>query len=92
MGAWQVSEFNPATDSALQAMMKEAESSGKWFFCHYHQLWFSPAELLAQWDQGNFRWGAGNWKLRDPGEKEEQIKAGIESLNEELRRFRERGK
>lgn len=73
-------------------MMKEAEDTGKWFFGQYHQLWFSPAELRAYWAEGRFRWGAVNWKLRDPAEREAELAAQLGEKQAELQRFRERGK
>jgi hypothetical protein len=54
---------------ALSALIDKAEAEGKWLFCSYQQLWFSPAELRAHNANDRFCWGVPNWQLRDPGER-----------------------
>ena len=51
----------------------EAESTGKWLFTSYQQLWFSPSELRSHQANGRFRWGVVNWQLRDPRERLDQF-------------------
>jgi len=53
----------------LEPLFQKAENEGLHFYSPYHQLWFSPAELRREQLEGNFIWGAENWKLRDPNEK-----------------------
>ncbi len=53
----------------LNALIAQARSEGKWLWCHYQDLWFSPDSLEAENKNGKFRWGAVNWTLRDPQEK-----------------------
>lgn len=49
----------------LNLMIDRAEKEGKWLYCHYQGLWFSPAELREENNRGNFIWGAVNWTVRD---------------------------
>lgn len=58
-----MSELNWAE---MNALIDKAEKEGKWLWCRYQDLWFSPAELRKEQANGNFRWGAVNWELRDP--------------------------
>ena len=58
----------------LKPMFDEARSSGKWFWCNYQDLWFSPDQLAAAQASGRFIWGSVNWKLRDPAERIEEAK------------------
>lgn len=53
----------------LNALIDKAEAEGKWLWCHYQDLWFSPAQLREENRNGKFRWGPVNWKLRDPQER-----------------------
>jgi hypothetical protein len=53
----------------LNALIDKAEGEGKWLWCHYQDLWFSPGQLREQNRNGKFRWGPVNWKLRDPQER-----------------------
>ena len=55
----------------LNALIDKAEAEGKWLWCHYQDLWFSPAQLREENRNGKFRWGPVNWKLRDPQERSE---------------------
>ena len=69
--------------AALETMCQEASLSGKWMFCPYQQLWFSPAELRAENAKGRFIWGPVNWILRSPLERLEEIIRQIEQLQRE---------
>lgn len=59
----------PHDAGALNALIDKAKAEGKWLWCHYQDIWFSPAQLREQNANGKFRWGAVNWKLRDPQER-----------------------
>ena len=69
----------------LQDLIDQARREGKWLWCHYQDLWFSPAQLEAENAKGNFRWGPVNWKLRDPierlGEAERRVSKAIDERN-----------
>ena len=67
----------------LEAMFKEADETGKWFWCHYQDLWFSPDKLRKEQAEGRFRWGAVNWKLRDPAERVLETEAKLEYAKRE---------
>ncbi len=70
-------------DEAMESLLAQAEREGKWLFCHYQGLWFSPEELRKAQSEGRFRWGAVNWILRDPTEKLAVIDRGVEELERE---------
>lgn len=53
----------------LDDMFSEARRTGKWFWCGYQDLWFSPDDLEAEQKASKFIWSAVNWKLRAPQER-----------------------
>lgn len=55
--------------AGLRPLFEQARREGKWFWCAYQDLWFSPDDLERQQAKGSFIWGAVNWQLRDPREK-----------------------
>lgn len=55
--------------SEMEPLFDEARRNGKWFWCRYQDLWFSPDQLAAQHANGKFIWSAVNWQLRDPIER-----------------------
>lgn len=59
----------------LRELIGRARHEGKWLWCHYQDLWFSPDQLETQNKQGKFVWGAVNWKLRDPQERLDEANA-----------------
>lgn len=68
----------------LNDLIDRAEREGKWLFCHYQSLWFSPSELRQHNAVGRFRWGVVNWTLRDPSELLDSTKAKLKHAQEEL--------
>jgi len=71
----------------LEPLFEKAEKEGKWFYCKYQGLWFSPQKLREQQEQGRFIWGSCNWELRDPREKLVEMKRQRDSLNREIDQF-----
>jgi hypothetical protein len=65
----ETAEIAKHISDSLAPLFKEARETGKWFWCPYQNLWFSPDQLEAAQSDGRFRWGAINWKLRDPRER-----------------------
>ena len=69
----------------LQDLIDQARREGKWLWCHYQDLWFSPAQLEKENAEGRFRWGPVNWKLRDPierlGEAERRVSEAMDERN-----------
>lgn len=61
----------PFNRDELERHIDKAEAEGKWLWCHYQDIWFSPAQLREQIRNKKFQWGAVNWKLRDPQERVE---------------------
>ena len=59
----------------LKDMFEKADREGLWFYCNYQDLWFSPAQLRANFADERFRWGRVNWELRSPLEKLEGLKS-----------------
>lgn len=76
----------PFNGAELEAHIAKAESERKWLWCHYQDIWFSPAQLRAQIKDGKFRWGAVNWKLRDPQERIEEANRRASLANAEAAR------
>lgn len=70
----------------MRPLFKQARDEGKWFWCHYQDLWFSPDQLESEQTNGKFRWGAVNWKLRDPAERIEEAKARRDAAQAEVDR------
>ncbi len=70
----------------LKPLFERAERDGLWFYCSYQDLWFSPKQLRIEQANGRFRWGAVNWRLRDP---KEQL-YDIEKKTEEMRDFNQK--
>ena len=67
----------------MEGLFKRAKEEGLWFWCHYQDLWFSPDELRKAQADGRFRWGAVNWKLRDPREQVKKLeRQAAEKLSE----------
>jgi len=76
--------------SEMEALIRQAESEGKWLWCSYQDLWFSPQELRKAQAEGRFQWGPVNWKLRFPAEKLEAIASKEEALMRERKAFQSR--
>jgi hypothetical protein len=72
---------------SLEPLFTKAEREGLWFFCTYHDLWFSPAELRAAHKQGKFLWGPVNWHLRPPSELIKRAEEELESAQTHLKRI-----
>lgn len=68
-GRTTVTDASAEVAESLKPMFAEAREKGLWFWCHYQDLWFSPDALEAEQRAGRFRWGAVNWRLRDPKER-----------------------
>lgn len=75
---------------SLQPMFQTARREGKWFWCVYQDLWWSPDELKTHQNQGRFVWGPPNWKLRDPWERVHSLERGIEEAKNVLTSFKKR--
>lgn len=78
------------TVQGLQPLFDKAVKEGLWFHCVYQDLWFSPSELHEQQQAGRFRWGAVNWKLRNPIERLDQLERKHRESQEEIDTFRRR--
>ena len=55
-----------AIRSELAVLIERARKEGRWLWCSYQNLWFSPGELEKENANGSFLWGPVNWSLRDP--------------------------
>lgn len=65
-----------------EEMMQFAIERGLWFFWRMQHLWFSPKELRAKWNRGDFCWGVTNWELRDPNIQIVEIDREITALQD----------
>lgn len=54
---------------SLAPLIEKARNEGKWLWCAYQDLWFSPDSLEKSNAEGKFLWGPINWHLRNPSEK-----------------------
>ena len=81
-----------AREAAVDAMLDEAERTGKWLYSQSlaGTFWFSPAELRELRANGRFRWAAENWSLRDPEERLEQFDRAIADAQEARDHFAKR--
>lgn len=75
---------------ALKPLIAEARAKRLWLWCHYQDLWFSPAELEAQNNNGKFLWSAENWRLRDPNECLQAALQRLAAAEADVRRIRDR--
>lgn len=71
----------------LAAMIKTARDTGKWLWCYYQDLWFSPDQLEKEHSKGRFLWGVVNWKLRDPHERIEEAQKQVRMAVDNLERI-----
>lgn len=74
--------------TAMEELFERAEREKLWFFSSYQQIWFSPRELKEQQAQGKFRWGAGDWKLRDPQEYLKEAERELQQAQERFNRVK----
>lgn len=72
----------------LRPLIEQARAEGKWLWCHYQDLWFSPDDLAAQNAKGSFCWGPVNWELRDPQERVSEAKRRADAAAAEYQRIR----
>lgn len=64
----------------LDHLFDVARTKGLWFFHNslaVGPMWFSPDELEDQQKRGQFIWGAGNWRLRDPQEYLDEVSRAV---------------
>lgn len=77
-----------AVAAELAELIGNAKAEGKWLWCNYQDLWFSPDELAAQNANGKFLWGAVNWRLRDPAERVREAEERRDAAQREVDRVR----
>lgn len=77
-----------STFDELRKLTAQARAEGKWLWCHYQDIWFSPDQLDEQNAVGKFIWGPVNWQLRDPKERLAEAKARVDRANEEYLKIR----
>ena len=82
--------MNTEIADSLAPLFKEADRTGKWFNCDYHDIWFSADELRANHAKGSFVWGAVNWSLKDPLVHIETLQRRIANASSELNAFLKR--
>lgn len=74
-------------EALMAPLLAEAERTGKWLYCGYQSLWFSPRQLREAQANGKFRWGPVNWKMRDPRERLEEAKRNLAVAQDEVARI-----
>ena len=70
--------------ASLNPLIAQAEREGKWLYCNYQGMWFSPKELRRANADGRFIWGAVNWCLRNPQEYLNEAIAAAEAANKKV--------
>ena len=68
----------------LRPLIAQARAEGKWLYCRYAQVWFSPNDLVRDNRNGSFCWGPDNFELRHPAEylveKEAKVREATDAL------------
>ncbi len=77
-----------AIRETLRPLLRKARDEGKWLWCGYQSLWFSPDELDAQHNEGNFLWGPINWELRNPQDRVQHLERQIKHAKVDLTKFK----
>lgn len=72
-------EIPPEIIDSLRPLFEEAEEKGLWFYSTFNQRWYSPNELRAEQENGNWCWNARNWKLGDPKKHLEELRHEIDA-------------
>lgn len=80
----------PEMQAELAPLMERARQQGLWFWCRYQDLWFSPREIAMHWHNGQFRWSAENWQLRDPQEHLAALKGKVTAAQRAVEEFEKR--
>lgn len=80
--------WTQADADALCDLILKAEKEGKWLYCSYQSLWFTPQQLRDANANGKFRWGVVNWQLRDPRERVAGLERMATGAQQELERVR----
>lgn len=70
----------------LDELIDEADRSGKWLNTYYQNLWFTPAQLRKENQNGKFCWSAENFSLRDPVERMRELNANQQKAAAEYER------
>jgi hypothetical protein len=63
----------PEPVDPVEALIARAELEKKWLVTTHGELWFSPLELRSARSEGFFRWPAGNFELRDPQLRQDEL-------------------
>lgn len=72
----------------LPELIDQAEKEGKWLYCPYQSMWFSPQQLREENAKGYFLWGPVNWRLRDPKEKVAALEREVDLAIRTLEQFK----
>ena len=75
--------------SQLEVLIKRAEKTKNWLYCHYQDLWFSPEKLREENENGRFLWGPVNWDIKSPLILLKQLKETAELSNKKYEEFKE---
>ena len=79
--------------AGLEPLIQEAEQRNLWLRARafgHDEFLFSPAELRAHHQKGEFIWGAVNWILEDPQLTFLSLVKEIEKAHVRLKIFKER--
>jgi len=71
----------------MKPMLERARAEGLWFHCFYQDMWFSPDQLEAEQENGNYLWGSLNWTLKDPKARLSQMDLEIKNMQTKRKEF-----
>ena len=83
-------DYEIGDEMSLQELIEQARQDGKWLYCNYPGVWFSPDELDAENSNDKFMWDASNFKLRNPEEELLRLSAEIRTAQENYHNFANR--
>ncbi len=83
-----IAQMSDSWKQDLADLIVRARREGKWLWCHYQNLWFSPDQLAAENAKGSFVWGVCNWELRDPIERLREAESNVTRAETEVARVR----
>ena len=76
--------------ATLEPLFETANQENLWFYHQQRDLWFSPKELKAAQEAGQYVWGVKNWILRSPYERLSELEQRKTNIELEITRMQER--
>ncbi len=71
-------------------LFEKAEKENLWFYSAYHDVWFSPAELRTEHENGKFLWSLKRWELKDSQTQLDNLEGTAELAQKNYDKFKKR--